>query len=63
MTEAHFLGALLKAGAVAEMTIISATSQDLGVWSEESSWKGPRPRQGWARKREAPNPQGTLEFV
>ena len=37
MTEAHFLGALvgcLKAGAVAEMTIISATSQDLGVLSQ-----------------------------
>ena len=37
MTEDRFLGALggcLKAGAVAEIAIISATSQDLGVLSQ-----------------------------
>ena len=44
------------AGQLVALHVPKTPCQDLGVQSEESSWKGPRPGQGWARKGEAPTP-------
>lgn len=44
------------AGQLVALHVPKTPRQDLGVKSEKSSWKGPRPGQGWARKGEALTP-------